>query len=98
MRRSKEKKHPFQLSLQEISNGFKEARDATGLFDDMAPAARPSFHELLGLGELLREKQGWSLKQIQTLRGHTRESTTKLYLDGHEWTTVEVPARQKQQH
>lgn len=92
VKKSQQKKHPFQLSLEEISNGFAAARDASGLFDDVPPEERPTFHELLALGEHLRLKQGWSVQQIQALRGHSSERMTKVYLEGHEWTTVEIPA------
>lgn len=93
VRPSKEKKHAFQLSRKEISDGFREARDASGMFDGMEPAQRPSFHELLALGEHLREKQGWTPSEIQVLRGHTNERTTKIYLEGHEWQTVVIPGK-----
>jgi integrase len=86
-RRSKEKEHPMQLSGKQISDGFAEAREKAGITMDNPP----TFHELLSLGELLRKEQGWSIKQIQTLRGHTSEKTTLAYLDGQEWSTVQVP-------
>lgn len=91
MKKAKRREHPFQLTPQQISKGFAAARDATGLYDHLEPKSKPSFHELLALGEHLREKQGWSTEQLQRLRGHTKESTTKIYLEGHEWTTVESP-------
>lgn len=69
------------------------ARDATGLYAHLPIEQRPSFHELLPLGEHLRERQGWTAQHIQRLRGHTQESTTKIYLEGNDWTTVEVPHR-----
>ena len=53
----------------------------------------PTFHELLALGESLREKQGWTTKQLQLLRGHRKEKTTQDYLDRHiEWVRIEMPA------
>ena len=90
MRRAKGKDHPFQLTLRSISQGFADAREATGLFDVMLPAERPTFHELISLGQHLREQQGWSLEQIQRLRGHTSAGMTEHYQEGHTWTTVEV--------
>ena len=90
-RPSTEKEHPFQLSCKQISDGFAEARAKCGLFEGLAANKQPTFHECLGLGEFLRQEQGWTLKQIQSLRGHTTERMTEHYLDGHAWTTIEVP-------
>ncbi len=91
VRRSSEREHPFQLTLQQISKGFAEALDKSGLYAHLSPAERPTFHELLALGEHLRQTQGWSVHAIQVLRGHSQERTTRLYLDGHEWSTVKIP-------
>lgn len=91
MKRSKEKQHHFQLSRKQISDGFAEARDLTGLFNDTDPLERPSFHEIISLGQHLREQQGWTRQQIQQLRGHTSVRMTEVYLEGHTWTTFEAP-------
>lgn len=91
MVRSDEKEHHFQLTARAITDGFAEARDAAGVASDLPPAARPSFHELLSLGQHLRKETGWSTQEIQILRGHTSERMTESYLEGHVWTTVEVP-------
>ncbi|MFI9652800.1 tyrosine-type recombinase/integrase [Guyparkeria halopsychrophila] len=91
IKKSPLREHPFQLLPKAISDGFSEARDKTGLYDHLPTGERPTFHELLALGEHLREKQGWSAGQIQKLRGHTKESTTRIYLEGHEWSTVDAP-------
>lgn len=88
IRPSAEKEHSMQLSGKEITNGFNKARELAGITIDNPP----TFHELLGLGEYLREQQGWSIKQIQTLRGHTSEKMTLKYLEGHHWTTVDAPS------
>ena len=84
------KDHPFQLTLRAISQGFADARDACGLFDRMPAPERPTFHELISLGQHLRERQGWSLEQIQRLRGHSTAKMTERYQEGHTWTTVEI--------
>lgn len=85
---SKEKEHAMQLSLKQISDGFANARDLAGIKMDNPP----TFHELLALGEALRFKQGWSTKQIQSLRGHRKEKTTQDYIDKQiEWVRVDVP-------
>lgn len=88
LRRTKSKAHPFQLTPAAISNGFAEARDRSGVCADLAPGEAPTFHELISLGQHLREAAGWSLEQIQRLRGHTKIETTEHYQEGHVWTTV----------
>lgn len=91
MVRSQDKEHHFQLTPRAISDGFADAREAAGVASHLPRAARPTFHELLSLGEHLRKESGWTTRQIQTLRGHTSERMTEAYLEGHTWTTVEVP-------
>jgi len=92
VKKSKEKDHPFQLSCKQISDGFALAREACGRFEQLTPAQRPTFHEIIALGEHLRQEQGWTTREIQVLRGHTTERMTAHYLEGHTWTTVTIPA------
>ncbi|MGH8593673.1 MAG: hypothetical protein ACREX9_00180 [Gammaproteobacteria bacterium] len=47
--------HWAQLSLKQISDGFAEARDASGFYKELQAQERPSFHELISLGEHLFE-------------------------------------------
>lgn len=91
LRRVKSKGHQFQLTASAISRGFAAARDATGLFDDLDTGEAPTFHEVISLGQHLREQAGWSMDQIQRLRGHTTTRMTEHYMEGHAWTTIEVP-------
>jgi len=94
--RSSVEKEPWaQLSRKQISDGFADARDASGFYEELPAGERPSFHELISLGEHLFERLGWSVDAIQRIRGHTSARMTKHYLDGHEWTTVEMPATAK---
>lgn len=88
MKMASDKDHIMQLTTDQLSKGFAEARDQAGVGKNSQHP--PTFHELLSLGELLRKQQGWTLKQIQTLRGHTSEKMTMKYLDGQEWTTVDI--------
>jgi len=92
---SKEKKHAWQLSPKQISDGFSEARDKSGLYDHLKKEEKPTFHELISLGQFMRLAQGWSEDQIKTLRGHSKLGTTMIYFEGHEWTTVENPGGNK---
>ena len=81
-----EKSHVTQLTGDQLSKGFAKARDLAGVGAESEHP--PTLHELLSLGEYLRKQQGWTNKQIQTLRGHTSEKMTMKYLEGQEWTTV----------
>ena len=92
MKMAAEKDHTMQLTGDDLSKGFAKARDLAGIGKDSEHP--PTFHELLSLGEFLRKEQGWSIKQIQLLRGHTSEKMTQKYLDGQEWTTVEIAINQ----
>ena len=85
------KAHWAQLSREQISKGFAAARDASDFYADLPPAERPTFHEIISLGEHLRRKSGWPISAIQQLRGHTTEKMTRHYLEGHEWVRFEVP-------
>ena len=95
-RPSKEKAHHFQLSKSQLSDGFAKARDGSGFYDDMPIDQRPTLHEVISLGEYLMKEAGWSLKFIQTLRGHANEATTLSYLEGHDkWTELALPEAEK---
>jgi len=94
-RKAKNKAHWGQLSPKQLSDGFAAARDASGVYAHLSPSERPTFHELIALGEYLRQEQGWSLKQIQRFRGHTQIKTTLRYLEGHEYTTITVSGAEK---
>lgn len=76
-----------KLVADVLTRGFSSARDKTGLFDDIPPRQRPSFHEIRSLGAHLYKEQGID---PQFLLGHTSAKMTSIYLDGHglEWTTV----------
>lgn len=84
------KKHQGRgLSPESISRGFARARDACARFDRIKEYERPSFHEILGLGEHLRRQQGWTIEQIQAWRGHTTTKMTEHYMAGHEhWEKI----------
>lgn len=90
LRRSKKRQHSFQLTASAISRGFADAREAAGLFTDLEPGEAPTFHELISLGQHLREEAGWSIEQIQRLRGHSKIETTEKYQEGHSWTTISL--------
>lgn len=90
-RRSKDKTHWAQLGPKDLSKGFAEVRDSLERFRKMPKTQRPTFYECVSLGMHLREGDGWSKEAIRKLKGHATARMTQNYLDGHDWTTVEVP-------
>jgi hypothetical protein len=65
-----------------LSQSFKEARNKAGLWGHLPAHARPSFHEIRGLGSRLSMKAGASRADIQALMTHSTPRTTAIYLDG----------------
>ncbi|WP_430010227.1 phage integrase Arm DNA-binding domain-containing protein [Methylophaga lonarensis] len=94
---SKEKEHSMQLSPGEISKGFAAARDAAGITQQYKHP--PTYHELLALGQSLREQhQGWTTEDCKKLRGHSKITTTQRYRDRQiDWTRFEIPGTKKAQ-
>ncbi|MCP4041446.1 MAG: tyrosine-type recombinase/integrase [Gammaproteobacteria bacterium] len=75
------------LSPSSLSRGFQRARDKTGLFSDMDSASQPTFHEIRALGAKLYKEAGFN---PQSLLGHLKEETTRVYLDRHEIKWAEI--------
>lgn len=88
---SKDKQHWTQPTRDTMSRGFNEALKKSGYYQHLTTAERPSLHECIALGEHLMEKAGYPEEYIQALRGHRKIETTRMYLEGHEWTTIELP-------
>jgi len=88
---SKQKDHWTQLSKEEISNGFADARESSAFYQKLPPEERPTLHECIALGEHLMGNAGYDEKWIQLLRGHQKIETTRLYLEDHEWTVIPMP-------
>lgn len=92
-RRGEDRQHFAQLVPEQISRGFADARDQVEIFQQMAPAKRPTFHEIRGLGgKLYRELMGWSEAQVQGLMGHADVEMTREYLGHHAPTYERVTA------
>lgn len=83
------KAHWAQVAPEMLTREFKRLRDELALCDGLAPAARPTFHEIRALGAKLYEDAGIN---PQTLLGHTTEKQTRVYLDRHKVKWVEVDA------
>lgn len=84
--RAKDRSHHTQVLPEQLSRAFQDARDKAGITGENPP----TFHEIRSLGGALLQDAGWTLAQVQALMGHSSETMTKVYLDGHDvpWTEV----------
>ncbi|MGO1500792.1 MAG: phage integrase Arm DNA-binding domain-containing protein [Marinobacter sp.] len=82
--------HWTQVKPQMITRSFAEARDESGLFDNVPETERPTFHEIRALGiKSLRDRGA----DPQKLAGHATAKMTNNYDSGHdEIRWVEVSA------
>lgn len=79
-----DKAHYSSITPEYLSRAFQQARDATGLFDAVAPAERPTFHEIRSLHVHIRLSAGEALEAIQGDLGHHTIEMTEHYAAGHE--------------
>lgn len=85
--RAKDRTHHTQVMAEQLTRAFADVRDAAGIGGENPP----TFHEIRSLGgALLRTESGWTRGQVKELMGHTEETTTQIYLNGHDtpWTEV----------
>jgi integrase len=84
-----QRKGRTQVSPDQVTRAFAEARDEAGVGADLKPEERPTFHEIRALGAKLYEAAGID---PQALLGHIDPQTTRTYLDRHKvkWTEVEA--------
>lgn len=84
--RAKERSHHTQVLPEQLSRAFADARDEAKITGDNPP----TFHEIRSLGGALLQDAGWTLQQVQVLTGHSSETMTKVYLEGHDspWQDV----------
>lgn len=75
------KPHWTYVKPEYLSKAFAAARDATGLYDELTPLERPTFHEIRGLGARLYRTAGVPEPAIQALMTHAHKRTTQIYLD-----------------
>lgn len=94
---AKWKQHPWQLSPRMLSDEFARLRDTITkdgkpYFADMDPEQYPTFHEIRSLGADTYREMGWAEEKIQALLGHTTQTMTRHYLDGHgeRWDEVQA--------
>lgn len=91
--KSKKREHWTQILPDFITREFADAvklAQSHGFFKGLTTAQTPTLHECIALGEHLRKtEQSWTDTRLMTFRGHTNEKMTRVYLDGHDWTTIE---------
>jgi len=78
------KPHPFAVLPDFLSKQFSKYRDASGAYDHLPKAERPTLHDIRALGILMYHKAGYSMDYIMALAGHAKAATTELYIEGHE--------------
>jgi len=85
-KRAKARTHHTQVLPEQLSRAFADARDEAEIAGDNPP----TFHEIRSLGGALLQESGWTLQQVQALMGHSSETMTKAYLEGHDapWQCV----------
>lgn len=76
------KPHWTYVKPEYLSKAFARARDATGLYGELEPLERPTFHEIRGLGARLYRASGMAEDAIRALMTHSHKRTTRIYLEG----------------
>lgn len=86
--RSEKKEHRTQILPRYLSESFRKAVIACGLYDHLADDERPSLHEVRSLGARIYRGLGVEEEDIQKLMGHSKLATTEGYLEGDQiaWT------------
>jgi integrase len=91
-KRARDRDHHTQVLPEQLSRAFAAARVDAKIGGENPP----TFHEIRSLGGfLLREKNGWTVAQVQALMAHSDATMTQHYLDGHEqpWTEISLATR-----
>lgn len=78
---NKNKPHWAYVNEQYLSKAFAAARDQVERFAKLPERARPTFHEIRGLGARLYQERGMSKEAIQALMTHSDKKTTEIYLE-----------------
>lgn len=73
-----------KLTPDYLTRAFKDARDASGVYDHLEPEQRPGFHALRALGIFMYVQAGFDEQYIMALSGHATEKMHHQYKDGHE--------------
>ncbi len=79
------KDHVCQLTVTRVSDQFTEVVVALGLDKNLPEGKTPStLYEVKSLASAKYREAGYDRKQIQEAMGHSKESTTAIYQDGHD--------------
>lgn len=78
------KPHAFAVTREHLTKTFTKVRDESGAYQDLAPEARPTFHEIRALGVHLYQQAGFPKEYIMGLSGHATESMLDRYARDHE--------------
>jgi enterobacteria phage integrase len=79
---SKKGKHWAWVIPNYLTTAFADARDQSGHYRHLETNAKPSFHEIRGLGSRRAEDLGMDQKAISMLMSHSDPKTTRIYLAG----------------
>ena len=82
------KPHWTYVMPKYLTDTFKFVRDAresyqrpgVGVFDNLTPRQRPTFHEIRSLGSRIYRELGYPKEYVNALLGHADEATTDIYL------------------
>ena len=75
--------HQFQVTSNYLSRAFSALRDQLGLYSNLKPEQRPTYHEMRATAADALDKMG---HDPQKRLGHKDEKSKLIYLDGHdEW-------------
>lgn len=81
------------LKPEMLTREFRRICDDLGIFNNLQPEQRPSFHEIRSLGSHILEKmERRKVGDIQALMARATEGQTEEYLDGHGEKWVEAVA------
>ncbi len=73
--------HPARVRKETLCEHFKQARDATRLWDTHPKSSTPpTFHEIRGLAILELVRKGYSIQEVKNLAAHTDERITRLFI------------------
>lgn len=90
------KQHFAQVLPRRLTDGFVEARDATGIYSGLPQRKRPSFHSIRALASYLYGESGYDTEKVQTMMAHTKREQTEHYQAGHaiDWTDIDMTLSQ----
>lgn len=77
------KHHLLAMTPYFLSHEFAHYRDQAGLFDQLDPEQKPTFHEIRALGEY-RIAQQYGKEYAKALAGHSTDAMYEHYVGRHE--------------